>query len=263
MCLPKPEEPYDAYKTGDYPRWERAYTRFGKVKDKLAYGEIDDATRARLLEKKGKLGKKVKNLGKRVDDDPSAELAMREHERQRDIKRGQRKIDTHFGQFDDGYYTGYEQKYVDFYNPQLDRQFADARGKLIAALAGRGTLESTAGFGKMTDLQEEKDLAATTIANEAQDAANKLRSNVENAKTNLYSLNESAADPKAANALAKGQATALVAPPAFSPLGQVFASFLAPLAAGLQSRRASPGAGYGPSIYPVQPSGSGSGAVYG
>lgn len=263
MCLGgAQEQPYDAYKAGDIQRWEKASDRLFRVKNKLAYGDIDEVKRTQLEDRKGTLGKKVRGLGKKASQDPSAALDMRENQRQHDIKRGQRKIDENFAQFDDPYFDSYRQGHIDFYSPQLDNQFTDARGKLIAALAGRGMLESTSGFGKFADLQEEKDLAATTIANEAQDAANKLRSNVETARSNLYSLNESAADPKAANNLAMGQATALVAPPTYSPLGQVFASFLAPLAAGIQNRRGSAGGGYGPSIYPVQASGGGSGAVY-
>jgi hypothetical protein len=258
------QKTYDAYATGDLDAWERKYGKLSKTQNKLKFNDDLSAEKTdQLKDRKKKLEPEVKKLGKKVDNDPAAEMDMREAERQGDITRGQKSINENFKQFDDAYYDGYKQDYVDFYNPQLDKQFGDATGKLTAALAGRGTLASTVGIGKYGDLQEEKDLASTTIANDAADAANSLRGSVEDSKANLYSLNESAADPKAANNLALGQATALVAPPTYDPLGQVFANFLAPFASGISGASGgTTGRSYS-SIYPSSPSGSGSGKVYG
>lgn len=156
------------------------------------------------------------------------ELDRREAERQSKIKAGKGKIDEAFGQFDDDYYGGYKGAYTDYYFPQIDDQFGKAKNKLVAALAGRGTLESTPGINAVGDLTENYNQQRTGIANEALDAAQKLRSTVENNKTDLYALNLSAADPESMSAMAQGQATALVAPPTMSPLSQVFASALQP-----------------------------------
>ena len=116
--------------------------------------------------------------------------------------------------------------YTGYYQPQLDRQYGEALDKMKASLAGRGALDSTVGGAEMAKLARTNAEARTNIANEATDAANKLRSTVENEKTNLYNLNEASADPQAINAQAIGQATALVAPPTYSPLGTVFADAL-------------------------------------
>lgn len=156
------------------------------------------------------------------------ETEAREAKRQADIGLGKKSIDKAFGKFDNSYYTGYQNDYTGYYNPQIDSQFQDAQGKLIAALAGRGTLESTVGASAQGKLQTEKNTARTGVANEAVDASNKLRGNVENTKTDLYALNQASADPQAMGARAVGQATSIVAPPPTSPLGQVFASFLQP-----------------------------------
>lgn len=158
------------------------------------------------------------------------ETKDREAKRQKDIGQGKTNIDSAFARFDPAYYQGYQNDYTGYYNPQLDDQFKTASAKTIAALAGRGTLESTAGNAKQGELQTQYDTARTGIANEAVDAANKLKGNVENTKTDLYSLNQASADPEAMGARAVGQATSLVAPPTTSPLGQVFASFLQPFA---------------------------------
>lgn len=251
---------YDAYRKGHFSKWENLFNKLGRVTGRLDFNELDPARRTHLEGKQDRLTNKVKRLGKKVDNDPIAELDMREVERQGDVRYGRKAIDQNFKQFNNGYFDDYRQDYEDFYNPQIEEQFGDARGKLIAALAGRGTLESTAGFGKIADLQKEKDLAATTVANDAIGAANNLRGDVEAARANLYSMNEAAADPKSMNAMAKGQATALVAPPRFNPLGQVFANFLAPM--NFSNLNLGRRAGYS-SIYPSQAAGGGSGTVIG
>src|SRR5690606_6782182 len=86
--------------------------------------------------------------------------------------------------------------------------------------------------------------ARTNIANEGVDASNKLRGTVENAKSSLYSLNEASANPQAVNAQAVGQASALVAPPTYDPLGQVFASALGTLGNFQQARQNTPTKSY-------------------
>lgn len=187
------------------------------------------------------------------------ELERKEAERQAKIAEGKTAIDTAFSQFDDDYYGGYKGAYLDYYLPQLDSQFTDANAKLVAALAGRGTLESTPGFNAVGKLTENYNQQRTGIANEAENAANQLQSTVENNKSDLYALNLSAADPEAMNTLAQGQATALVAPPTLSPLSQVFASALQPYLNYQSAAQNSPGAPYQSSI--TTASGGGSGRV--
>lgn len=190
------------------------------------------------------------------------ETEAREAKRQADITQGKTNIDDNFAQFDDNYYGNYRTAYDDYYIPQIDDQYSSARAKLIAALTDRGTLESTAGISTLANLQKERDKVATDSANKGQDAANQLRSNVEKTKTDLYSLNEASADPQGMNARAKGEATALVAQPAYDPLGQVFASFLSPI---IGSFNSTSGQAYSPYTNPVYGSSSskGSGKVIG
>lgn len=256
------ESQYDAYKKGDYQQWENLTNRAYAIQRKLDAGAFTDPAVAAAKEKRYKaLDRQADALSKKVQKDTAARLDMREHTRQEEIKSGRKNINRQFKSFNDTYYDDYGQKYLDFYTPQLDDQYADARGKLIAALAGKGTLESTAGIGKIGDLAKERDTAATTFANEAQDAKNKLRANVEKTKSDLYSLNEASADASALNTRAIGEATALVAPPAYNPIGQVFASFLQPILSGF-------GQGGGGASYPsysspvYRASGAGSGTVY-
>ncbi len=157
-----------------------------------------------------------------------AQMKADEAERQNKIKQGQGKIDEAFSQFGDPYYAGFQQTYTDYYKPQIADQYSDARGKLIAALAGRGVLDSSIGANALGRVEKQRAEAEGLVANQAVDASNQLKGQVEQTKTNLYNLNRSAADPDGIAARATGEATALVAPKALSPLGQVFANSVTP-----------------------------------
>ncbi|WP_137389145.1 hypothetical protein [Rhodoligotrophos defluvii] len=185
-----------------------------------------------------------------------------EIERQQKIKEGQALIDQAFGGFDDSFFNNYLNTYTGYYFPELDSQFTSAQDQLMAALAGRGMMTSSYGATKTGDLLEEYNKQKTQIANQAQDAANQLRGQIEDSKSNLYALNQSSADPAAINARALAEATAIKAPTAFTPLGQVFASVLQPFTGYMQAAQNSPGAAYRSSYGGTGPVyGSGSGRV--
>ena len=92
------------------------------------------------------------------------------------------------------------------------------------ALAERGIDRSSVGAAAQGDLYGDMTNAKAGIASDARSASDTLRSNVENTKSNLYAMNSASADPAAANAMALGQSKSLVAPPQYSPIGDVFAS---------------------------------------
>lgn len=158
-----------------------------------------------------------------------AKLDEQEAKRQTDIKTGQGSIDTAFSQFDPAYYDKFKGDYTGFYTPQIADQYGVAKDKLAATLAGRGTLDSTVGANKFAQLDKTRADSEADIGNQSVDAANNLKKSVEDTKTNLYTVNQSAADPAGISAQAIGQASAVAAPKAMSPLGQVFASVLQPL----------------------------------
>lgn len=164
--------------------------------------------------------------------------------RERKITRGQQNIDKAFEQYNDAYYDDYAANIEGYQRPDLDQQFTDARGKATASLASRGMLESTAGAQGLGRIGKVYADNAALIANQAQDAANALRGNVENQKSNLYALNRASADPKGINAQAIGAATALAAPAAVTPIGAIFEGALAPYLAYQSAKRNSVGSGY-------------------
>lgn len=178
-----------------------------------------------------------------------ADQKKQEKERKANIAAGRDKIDSAFSNFNDGYYGGYQQDYLDFYNPQLDKQFGDTNRSLTYALAGRGLLNSSVGAESIGDLFKKYTDEKSNVTGAAQDAANSLKGNVESTKSNLYTLNESASDPQTVANRAIGEASAIAAPNSYTPLQDVFASALTPWAtyttAANNSTRSS-GSGYRP-----------------
>lgn len=239
MCMGG-DEPYDAYKSGDFAQWKGLFDKRAAIQTALAKGEIDQATADAQLAALGDLS----GYENKIKSDASAEMERREVSRQHDVDLGKIGIDKAFSGFGDSYYGGYRNDYTGYYNPQLDQQYGRAVDKTTANLAERGILESSVGAQKFADLAKQNADARTNIANEALDASNKLRGQVENAKSSLYSLNEASADPQAINAQAIGQATSLVAPPTYSPLGEVFASALNSLSSYAQARNNRPTKSY-------------------
>lgn len=189
----------------------------------------------------------------------AAEMKAEEEARQARIREGQGRIDQSFTKFDDGYYSGYEDAYKGYYNPQIDDQYNESTDAMTAALAGRGILESSVAADKFSKLAKKMQEARGMIANQAVDARNTLRGKVEKTKTDLYSMNASTADPSAIAARAAGEATALAAPQAYSELGQIFQSILAPVSAYASSAQNSRGGLFNQN--PTVPSAQGSATV--
>lgn len=158
--------------------------------------------------------------------DNSAEIArQQEAERQARIAEGQGKIDEQFVGFNDDFYNNYQNTHNEYYYPQLDDQYTDARKRLTLQLARTGNLTSSAGANQMGDLQEYYNDQRTGITNQGINAMNDLRANIDATKTQLYNDNRSAADPGSAAAAAASAASNLQPGRPDSPLANVFASF--------------------------------------
>ena len=157
-----------------------------------------------------------------------ADQKKQEKERKANIAAGREKIDTAFSNFNDNYFNDYKNSYLDYYNPQIDKQFNDTNRTLTYRLADRGLLESSVGAESLGDLFKQYGDQKAEATNAAADAANKLKAQVEDTKTNLYSLNESASDPATVASAATGQASAIAQPQIYSQLGSLFADTLTP-----------------------------------
>lgn len=162
--------------------------------------------------------------------DAEAQTKALEAKRQADIKAGNTAIDSAFSKFDQPYYDNYKKTYTGAYNPEVDRQYGQAVDQVTSSLAGRGLSGSTYGNHEMSEVQRTRDDARSKIANDATNAASNLRGQVQQRKTDLFGLNQSAADPEGIAAQATGAATAIAAPSPTGDLGSLFQGVLKPLA---------------------------------
>lgn len=167
-------------------------------------------------------------MGGGVPADNSGEIARQQaDERAAKITQGQKAIDTSFDStFTPDYYDKMTGAYEDYYKPQVNQQYDDAKKQLTFNLARSGNSESTAGNDLFSRLDQQLADQNTQTANDAIAATGKQRGNVASQRSNLYSLNTSAADPTQAGAQAQQSALALQQPVSYSPLGSIFAGLI-------------------------------------
>ncbi|MFK3857827.1 hypothetical protein [Agrobacterium pusense] len=127
--------------------------------------------------------------------------------------------------FDDAYFDGRRQAYIDYANPQLEQQYADAQKQLTFALTRGGLLDSSVRAEKTGELQKLYDVNKQKIADEALSHATQARNSVEDARSNLIATLNATGDAEGAANQAITRASALSQPAAYSPLSQLFADF--------------------------------------
>ena len=159
----------------------------------------------------------------------AAQQKADEEARQARINEGRSRIDSSFAQYDDPYFAKFRTDFVGAQTPDIDEQYSVAKDRLAAALANRGVLSSTIAGNAFGDLTKTNTKARTDLSNQAFDASNQFHNSIEKTKSDLYNTNIAAADPGLAANRAEGEAASLVAPRP-SPLGDIFASVLAPFA---------------------------------
>lgn len=156
-----------------------------------------------------------------------------------DVQAGKKSIDDSFSQFDPSYFDKYTKAYTDTYQPQLTDQYGIAKDKLTAMLAGNDQLGGSVGNNDLAQLDKTYSNNQADIANKGADAANTLRTNIDNTKTNLYSMNANAADPAQAGAQAQEASGAIVAPQSYPTLSNVFGDALSGVATATKANQQS------------------------
>lgn len=198
----------------------------------------------------------------RPPQDNSAELArQQEQERQTRINEGKSSIDKAFSVFDPAYYDKFKADYTGYYDPQVDKQFTNARQDLKYNLARAHTQDSTAGQKAFSDLTEGYGDQRRAVESKAQEASNNIRSQVESNKSDLYAQNSASADPSLTAISAVGRAGSLQTPPSFSPLADLFAGLTNAGAAYVAGSNKALPAGYSRAFASGLPSASGSSYV--
>lgn len=159
------------------------------------------------------------------------------------------------GGFDDAFYQNRRNAYMDYANPQLERQYKDAVQQLTFALGRNGLLDSTVRADRTGKLQTDYDTQRQGIADKAIDYENQARNSVEQARQNLISTLNVTGDASGAANSAVTQAKNLQAAPAFDPLASLFEDATAGLAtqAQLEARNTSQ---YNTGLFPRRGTGS-------
>lgn len=129
------------------------------------------------------------------------------------------------GGFDDNFFAGRKQAYLDYANPQLQDQYADAQKQLTFALARSGNLDSSARAGQESDLSKLYAQRSREIGDQALQQETQARNSVEDARANLITTLNATGDADGAANSALARASALSQQPAFDPLGNLFVDF--------------------------------------
>ena len=180
-----------------------------------------------------------------------AAIQQQQDQTNANVTAGQNNIDSAFAQFTPDYYSGVSKAYDAAYNPQLDDQYNIANDQLTAALAGNGMSESSVGNNSKAQLEKTYATGQANIANQGTDAANSLKTQVNNTENNLSAMNAAAANPSMAATQAQAASGALVAPQAYPTLANVFGSVLSPIASATKAYTG--GMNYTPTSNPFGP----------
>ena len=127
------------------------------------------------------------------------------------------------GGFDDAFYNKYKQAVLDYYQPQVDKQYSDAKKQAIYGLGRSGNLISSAANDLNADLKTQNDINVAGIRNQADTAAGDLRSQVNTEEQKATSQLYATEDPEVAaqQSLASVRDISL-SQPQMSPLSALF-----------------------------------------
>lgn len=127
------------------------------------------------------------------------------------------------GGFDDAFYNKYKQSVLDYYQPQVDKQYSDAKKQAIYGLGRSGNLVSSAANDLTADLKGQYDINTAGVRNQADTAAGDLRSQVNTEEQKAVSQLYATEDPEvAANQSLAAVRDISLQQPTMSPLSALF-----------------------------------------
>ncbi len=137
---------------------------------------------------------------------------------------GPAKTFTGIGQ---DFYDNYQKSLSDFYKPNVEEQFQEAKSQNIFDLARKGLLRSSVSTDRAGDLVRDKAEADAKVNSEIEGQVTALQGDVRNAKQKAYGLLTSTEDPTTAANTALTEVNAIqTRKPNFDALGELFASAL-------------------------------------
>jgi len=134
------------------------------------------------------------------------------------------------GQFTDDYYSNLGKSYLDYYTPELDRQYQDAQKQTTFRFANSGNLDSGSSNTAFGDLAQQYAMQRTQLADRSLAEQQGARSNVEQTRADLIAQLEGGAGVESTAQSAMARASALSQGPQYSPLGDMFSQITGALA---------------------------------
>jgi hypothetical protein len=148
-----------------------------------------------------------------------------EAQRQATIAQGEQAIDKNFAGFTPQFYQNYGNAVVGAENPQLQQQYQTTGKNLTYALARGGNLNGSVAQQEQQSLNNTLGVQESGLANQAANAVNTLKSNVQTQKGNLTNQLTASQDVASTAEAAAGMAASDRAPSAIQPLGNLFADW--------------------------------------
>jgi hypothetical protein len=152
----------------------------------------------------------------------AARAQQEEAARQARIKQGTAAIDSTFASFGDSFFNNFARDVERAQLPQVNQDYARTQGDLSFNLAGRGLLNSSVRDQREASLAEELTKTKRNLADAGLSQANKLRMDVEDARSRSYNQLLQSADPGQATATATREASSLSKPSPIGPVGSFF-----------------------------------------
>lgn len=151
--------------------------------------------------------------------------ARREQQRREEkLRLGNKKISKVFGKFDGSFYKDRKANYLDYYMPQVNDQFTDAKEQVQYALARAGLLNSSIAGDRMAKLLKQFETQKGSVVSAAQSDASGLRSRVNSEKEQLRAQLVNSGDVSQTMDSALSSAKQLYNDtPIYNPLGDIFA----------------------------------------
>lgn len=127
------------------------------------------------------------------------------------------------GGFDDAFYNKYKQSVLDYYMPQVDKQYSDAKNELTYRLGRSGNIRSSAANTAVADLASQNDINQAGVRNQADTAEGDLRTQVSSERAKATSQLYATEDPEvAANQALASVRDISLSQPNLSPLSALF-----------------------------------------
>lgn len=153
------------------------------------------------------------------------EARAKEDARAQRLDTGVKAINAQFdnGNFNDAFYDKYRNAQLDYYMPELDKQFGQAKDQLVYAHARSGTLNSSMANQNNADLVQQNDLNKANIFSKADAATGQLRQSVQAQKSALLNQLYSTENPEiAANMATNSVRTLQNQTPQLDSIGDLF-----------------------------------------